>query len=84
MNPVSARLLNQQLNCPQLTSPHDVVEWMGAMQAQEYRMMRWAVGMRTKKPSAKTKASPWTSIGSPTTSVWPSIRDCYAAETFSR
>ena len=26
---------------------------MGAMQAQEYRMMRWAVGMRTKRPSAK-------------------------------
>lgn len=53
MNPVSQRLLSQQLICPQLTSPHDVVEWMGAMQAQEYRMMRWAVGMRTKKPSAK-------------------------------
>ena len=26
---------------------------MGAMQAQEYRMMRWAVAMRTQKPSAK-------------------------------
>ena len=53
MNPISARLLGQQLICPQFVSPHDVVEWMGAMQAQEYRMMRWAVGMRTKKPSAK-------------------------------
>lgn len=53
MNPVSARLLNQQLICPQFSSPLDVVEWMGAVQAQEYRMMRWAVGMRTKKPSAK-------------------------------
>lgn len=53
MNPVSARLLNQQLICPQFTLPHDVVEWMGAMQAQEYRLMRWAVEMRTKKPSAK-------------------------------
>ena len=53
MNPVSQRLLNQQLICPQFTSPHDVVAWMGAMQAQEYKMMRWAVGMRTKKPSAK-------------------------------
>ena len=53
MNPVSARLLNQQLICPQLSTPHEVVAWMGAMQAQEYRMMRWAVGMRTKKPSAK-------------------------------
>ena len=53
MNPVSQRLLNQQLICPQLTSPQEVVSWMGAMQAQEYRMMRWAVGMRTKRPSAK-------------------------------
>ena len=26
---------------------------MGAMQAQEYRMMRWAVAMRTRKPSHK-------------------------------
>ena len=53
MNPVSARLLGQQLICPQFTSPSDVVEWMGAMQAQDYRMMRWAVAMRTRKPSAR-------------------------------
>ena len=53
MNPISQRLLNQQLICPQLTTPHEVVSWMGAVQAQEYRMMRWAVGMRTKRPSAK-------------------------------
>ena len=53
MNPVSQRLLNQQLICQQFTTPHDVVAWMGAMQAQEYRMMRWAVEMRTKRPSAK-------------------------------
>ena len=53
MNPISQRLLNQQLICPQMKSPLEVVSWMGAMQAQEYRMMRWAVGMRTKRPSAK-------------------------------
>ena len=53
MNPISQRLLNQQLICPQFTSPHDVVAWMGAMQAQEYKMMRWAVGMRTKTPGAR-------------------------------
>ena len=28
MNPVSQRLLSQQLICPQFDSPHDVVEWM--------------------------------------------------------
>ena len=47
------RLLNQQLAAPQFNDPASVVSHMGAMQAQEYRMMRWAVGMRTRKPSAK-------------------------------
>ena len=53
MNPITARLLNQQLICPQFATPHDVVAWMGAMQGQEYRMMRWAVAMRTRRPSAR-------------------------------
>ena len=53
MNPVAIRLLNQQLVAPQFSDPADVVGHMGAMQAQEYRMMRWAVAMRTKKPSLK-------------------------------
>ena len=53
MNPVSIRLLNQQLVAPQFASPVDVVSHMGAIQAQEYRMMRWAVEMRTGKPSSK-------------------------------
>ena len=53
MNPVSIRLLNQQLVAPQFTDPVQVVSHMGAMQAQEYRMMRWAVEMRTRKPSAR-------------------------------
>ena len=51
MNPIAIRLLSQQLICPQFCSPEDVVRYMGAMQAQEYRMMRWAVAMRTGKPS---------------------------------
>jgi hypothetical protein len=53
MNPVAIRLLNQQLIVPQFSDPAEVVSHMGAMQAQEYRMMRWAVEMRTKKPSHK-------------------------------
>ena len=53
MNPIAFRLLNQQLICPQFDKPEEVVKHMGAMQAQEYRMMRWGVAMRTKKPSAK-------------------------------
>ena len=51
MNPVAIRLLNQQLVAPQFFDPVEVVSHMGAMQAQDYRMMRWAVEMRTKKPS---------------------------------
>lgn len=27
-------------------TPHDVVEWMGAMQAQDLAMAKWAVGVR--------------------------------------
>ena len=53
MNPVTLRLLNQQLASPQFNHPVEVVDYMGAMQAQEYRMMRWAVAMRTRKPSEK-------------------------------
>ncbi len=52
MNPIAIRLLNQQLICPQFDDPAEVVSHMGAIQAQEYRMMRWAVAMRTRKPSA--------------------------------
>ena len=53
MNPVAIRLLNQQLVAPQFSDPAEVVGHLGAIQAQEYRLMRWAVAMRTKKPSAK-------------------------------
>ena len=42
MNPTAIRLLNQQLIAPQYSNPAEVVSFMGAMQAQEYRMMRWA------------------------------------------
>ncbi len=52
MNPIVIRLLSQQLICQQFTYPTEVVAHMGAMQAQDYRMVRWAVEMRTKRPSA--------------------------------
>ncbi len=53
MNPIAIRLLNQQLISPQFGDPAQVVSHMGAIQAQEYRMMRWAVAMRTRRPSAR-------------------------------
>ena len=53
MNAIAIRLLNQQLICTQFSHPAALVNYMGAIQAQEYRLMRWAVAMRTRKPSAK-------------------------------
>ena len=53
MNPVSQRLLSQQLICPQFATPREVVSWMGAVQAQDHKGLRWAVAMRTRKPSLK-------------------------------
>ncbi len=40
------RLLSQQLSGTKLKSPKDIVGWMGAMQAQDYTMAKWAVGVR--------------------------------------
>ncbi|HIW44540.1 MAG TPA: winged helix DNA-binding domain-containing protein [Candidatus Prevotella stercoripullorum] len=51
MNIPNIRLLNQQLVAPEFTDVHDLVAYMGMLQAQEYRMMRWAVGIRMKRPS---------------------------------
>jgi len=56
MNPIAIRLLNQQLIAPQFSRPEEVVSHFGAMQAQEYRLMRWAVEMRTRRPSLKAFA----------------------------
>ena len=53
MNPVAIRLLNQQLAAPRFSDPARVVSHFGAIQAQEYRMMRWAVAMRTRRPSSQ-------------------------------
>ena len=52
MNPVHIRMLSQGLAAPHFERPEEVVSHLGAVQAQEYRLMRWAVAMRTRKPSA--------------------------------
>lgn len=44
------RLQNQQLSTPLFRHPKELVSWMGAMQAQDYTMVKWAVGMRLKSP----------------------------------
>lgn len=45
------RLRSQQLAQPMFDNPKDLVAWMGAMQGQDYAMVKWAVGIRLKSPS---------------------------------
>jgi hypothetical protein len=40
------RLSNQHIAGNTLREPQDVVAWMGAMQAQDYTMGKWAIGVR--------------------------------------
>ncbi|MGB4774286.1 MAG: winged helix DNA-binding domain-containing protein [Daejeonella sp.] len=42
----NCRLINQQIAESKFTYPQEVVTWMGAMQAQEYAMAKWAIGLR--------------------------------------
>ncbi len=41
------RLLRQRIAGEGLTSPADVVRWLGAVQAQDYPAAKWALGLRT-------------------------------------
>ncbi len=40
------RMVNQQLSGTHLTTPQDMVRYFGAMQAQDYAMAKWALGLR--------------------------------------
>ncbi len=40
------RLTNQQISTGKFTSPADLVGWMGAIQAQDYNMVKWGIGLR--------------------------------------
>jgi hypothetical protein len=40
------RLINQQIANSNFDNPTEVVRWMGALQAQDYAMSKWAVGVR--------------------------------------
>jgi Winged helix DNA-binding domain len=43
---VRLRLINQQIAQTAFTQPHEIVQWLGAMQAQEFAMAKWAIGLR--------------------------------------
>ncbi|HMH32998.1 MAG TPA: winged helix DNA-binding domain-containing protein [Puia sp.] len=40
------RLINQQIASPASKKPQEIVSWLVAMQAQEYAMAKWAIGLR--------------------------------------
>ncbi len=42
------RLVSQQLALPDFERPEELVSWMGAVQAQDYTMSKWAIGVRIK------------------------------------
>ena len=46
MEIVEQRIINQQLAGTKFKTPEEIVSWMGAMQAQDYAMSKWAVGVR--------------------------------------
>ncbi len=49
MNPsdiAPIRIINQHIAGTKLTTPKEIVAWMGAMQAQDYPMAKWAIGVR--------------------------------------
>lgn len=43
---IKQRLQNQQIHAAAANSPTELVAWMGAMQAQDYEMSKWALGVR--------------------------------------
>src|ERR1700733_11164405 len=43
---IQHRLWNQQLTQTKFKQPQQLVTWFGAMQAQEYAMAKWAIGLR--------------------------------------
>ncbi len=45
-NVATSRLTAQQITGTKFKAIKDLVGWMGAMQAQDYAMMKWAVGVR--------------------------------------
>ncbi len=50
------RLHNQHIALAVFEEPTDVVEWLGAVQAQDYTGARWAVGQRIRGPKSTDAA----------------------------
>lgn len=48
LNVAQQRLLNQRLIGAPFKRPEDVVQWLGAVQSQDYPGAKWALGQRTR------------------------------------
>jgi hypothetical protein len=47
------RLLNQRISLPGFEEPGEVVDWLGAVQAQDYAGSKWALGSRMRGATDK-------------------------------
>lgn len=47
INIPSQRLFNQRISQTSFTRPEETVNWMGAVQAQDFAAAKWALGLRT-------------------------------------
>ena len=43
--------MSQKLSETEFKNPKEIVSWMGAMQAQDYHMSKWAIGVRLSDQS---------------------------------
>ena len=50
---IRMRLFNQKIASADMKNPEDVVSYLGAMQAQEFAMAKWAIGLRMQKVKEK-------------------------------
>ena len=51
------RLINQQIKASKFKTAKEIVGWMGAMQAQDLNMAKWAIGVRLVNSTDKLIAS---------------------------
>ena len=47
----NSRLISQQLHETTFHTAKEIVNWMGALQAQDFNMAKWAIGLRLKNPT---------------------------------
>lgn len=47
----SSRLISQKIEYSDFTTVKEIINWMAAMQAQDFDMAKWALGVRMKDPA---------------------------------